>query len=35
MITAYREPDRAKGSELMSKLIESLNQGVPAVLGCR
>jgi len=32
MITAYREPDRTKGSELMSKLIESLNQGVPAVL---
>jgi len=32
MITAYREPDRTKGSELMSTLIESLNQGVPAVL---
>ena len=32
MITAYREPDRAKGSELMTKLIESLTRGVPAAL---
>jgi transposase len=32
MITAYREPDRAKGRELMTKLIESVSQGVPAAL---
>ena len=32
MIAAYREPDRAKGSELMTKLIESVSQGVPAAL---
>ena len=32
MITAYREPDRAKGRELMTALIETLSHGVPAVL---
>jgi len=32
MITAYREPDRAKGRELMTKLIESVSHGVPAAL---
>ena len=29
MITAYRHPDRARGRELMSALIESVRQGVP------
>jgi transposase len=32
MIAAYREPDRARGRELMVPLIESLSQGVPAAL---
>ena len=32
MITAYREPDRARGRELMTKLIDSLSHGVPAAL---
>jgi len=32
MITAYREPDRTQGRELMQTLIESVNQGVPAAL---
>jgi len=32
MIAAYREPDRAKGRELMVTLIDSVSQGVPAVL---
>jgi transposase len=32
MITAYREPDRTRGRELMSKLIDSISAGVPAVL---
>jgi transposase len=32
MIAAYREPDRRKGRDLMSKLIESVSQGVPAAL---
>ena len=32
MITAYREPDRAKGRELMAKLIDSISHGVPAAL---
>ena len=32
MITAYREPDRAEGRELMQKLIGSLSDGVPAAL---
>jgi len=27
MITAYREPDRSRGRELMSKLIESVPSG--------
>jgi transposase len=30
MITAYREPDRKLGKELMEKLIDSLGAGVPA-----
>jgi transposase len=32
MITAYREPDRGRGRELMVKLIDSVSHGVPAVL---
>ncbi|MDQ3628575.1 MAG: ISL3 family transposase [Actinomycetota bacterium] len=32
MITAYREPDRTKGSEIMTKLITSIRHGVPAAL---
>jgi transposase len=32
MITAYREPDRARGRAIMSTLIDSLSTGVPAVL---
>jgi transposase len=32
MIGAYREPDRAKGRELMTKLIESVSHGVPKAL---
>ncbi len=32
MIAAYREPDRAKGRELLVKLIESVSQGVPKTL---
>ncbi|RCS57779.1 ISL3 family transposase [Microbacterium sp. JB110] len=32
MITAYREPDRAHGRELMVKLIESVSHGVPPLL---
>jgi len=32
MIAAYREPDRARGRELMVQLIESLSQGAPAAL---
>ena len=32
MIAAYREPDRTKGRELMVKLIDRLNRGVPKVL---
>src|SRR6476469_5927443 len=32
MIAAYREPDRAKGREQMSNLIESVCSGVPAAL---
>ena len=32
MITAYREPDRRKGRELMQKLIGSLSDGVPKAL---
>jgi transposase len=32
MISAYREPDRAKGREQMSKLIQAVSNGVPAAL---
>ena len=32
MIVAYREPDRGKGRELMSKLIDSVSTGVPKTL---
>ena len=32
MIAAYREPDRAKGRELMTRLIESLGHNVPSAL---
>ena len=32
MIAAYRDPDRAQGRTLMSKLIESVSSGVPAAL---
>jgi transposase len=32
MIAAYREPDRTRGRELMSKLIESVTHGVPSAL---
>jgi transposase len=32
MIAAYREPDRAHGRDLMSKLIDSVSQGVPVAL---
>jgi transposase len=32
MIAAYREPDRTRGRDLMTKLIESISQGVPAAL---
>jgi transposase len=32
MIAAYREPDRARGREMMTKLIESVSRGVPAAL---
>jgi transposase len=32
MITAYREPDRTRGRELMRKLIASVSHGVPADL---
>jgi transposase len=33
MITAYREEDRRRGRELIAKLIDSVSQGVPNVLG--
>ena len=32
MIAVYREPDRAKGREQMSNVIESVSSGVPAAL---
>jgi transposase len=32
MIAAHREPDRAKGLDLMTKLIESISHGVPKAL---
>jgi hypothetical protein len=33
MITAYREPDRERGREVMTKLIDSISRDVPAALG--
>jgi transposase len=32
MITAYREPDRTRGRQLMTALIDALRRGVPAAL---
>ncbi|ADG74162.1 transposase IS204/IS1001/IS1096/IS1165 family protein [Cellulomonas flavigena DSM 20109] len=32
MVGAYREPDRARGKQLMTQLIESVTTGVPAAL---
>ncbi len=32
MISAYRNPDRRRGRELMSALIESISDAVPAAL---
>jgi transposase len=32
MIAAYREPDRAKGRQMMTALIESVTKGVPKAL---
>ncbi|GLY19565.1 ISL3 family transposase [Kineosporia sp. NBRC 101677] len=32
MITAYREPDRGRGRDLMKKLIASISDGVPGAL---
>jgi len=32
MIAAYRQPDRARGRELMQALVESVSAGVPAAL---
>jgi transposase len=32
MIAAYRQPDRTKGRELMTKLIDSISHGVPTAL---
>src|SRR3712207_5611535 len=32
MITAYRDPDRTRGRQLMTALIASLSRGVPAAL---
>jgi len=32
MIAAYREPDRAKGRQLMTTLIDSVSHDVPAAL---
>src|SRR5699024_2575450 len=32
MITAYRDPDRAKGKTTMEQLISSISRGVPAGL---
>jgi transposase len=32
MVAAYREPDRTRGRQLMSKLIESISTGVPKAL---
>jgi transposase len=33
MISAYREPDRARGRQLMTSLIDALSRDVPAALG--
>ncbi len=35
MIAAYREPDRARGRDLMVKLIASISRGVPAAINGR
>ena len=32
MVAAYREPDRARGRQMMQSLIDSLSSGVPAAL---
>jgi transposase len=32
MVTAYREPDRRRGRDLMQKLIDAVSQGVPDAL---
>ena len=32
MIRAYREPDRAKGRELMVTLVDTLSAGIPTAL---
>jgi len=32
MIAAYREPDRTRGRQLMTRLIDSISHGVPAAL---
>ena len=32
MITAYRDPDRTHGKNLMQRLIDSVSHGVPGVL---
>jgi transposase len=32
MIAAYREPDRSRGRELMTRLIDSVSHGVPTAL---
>lgn len=32
MITAYRDPDRPRGRDLMQQLIDSTSNGVPAAL---
>ncbi len=32
MVAAYREPDRTKGKQLMTALIDSISHGVPAAL---
>lgn len=32
MVSAYRETDRTKGKDLMTKLISSVSQGVPSAL---
>ncbi|TRY16475.1 ISL3 family transposase, partial [Tessaracoccus rhinocerotis] len=32
MVGAYREPDRARGRELMAELIDAVSSGVPAAL---